>query len=354
MKIIRLKKGLETTIIQEAVKTLNQNGLIIYPTETCYGIGAESNSPKAVAKLLDFKGRAKGKAISVAVSDQDMAKKYVEFNNTAKNLYKNFLPGPLTVISHSLGKVDPRLETIHRTLGVRIPAYPLILKIIKIFGRPITSTSANSSGKKPPYSLSDFKKYTSLKKQKLVNLFIDAGKLPHRPPSSVVNTTLNEPKMLRLGEINLEQIKSQVWLSNSEKETQIMAQKIFFKYQHLLKKQPLIFALQGELGAGKTQFVKGLAQALGIKTNITSPTFIFLKEYSYSKGMLYHLDTWRMQNSQDLLALGLKKMLEPGNIIAIEWLQKVKLLLEKLKLKIVWIDLKYIALNKRQIIFSLK
>lgn len=357
MRIFNLKKERQEKIIKETIRALGSGELVVYPTETCYGLGADATSVKAVKRVLQYKGERKGKPILVAVADRKMAEQYAEINQNAENLYKNFLPGPVAVVSKSKRKVASGIESDTGTLGIRIPDYPLITKIISRFGRPITSTSANTSGKKPPYSLEDIQKYTSRKKLDLIDFFLDAGKLPPRPPSTVVDTTLNEPTVLRQGEIIIPNIPGQVFISDSEEETKRIAAEIFRKYQNLLKTKALIFALQGELGSGKTQFAKGLGQALDITANISSPTFIFIKEYSYKQGNFYHIDTWRMQTAEELLDLGFEKMLKPGNILAIEWLQKVRPILEKTakqkKICLIWITIETISEKKRRIKYKL-
>jgi len=363
MKIINLKKESKKEIISKTIEILKKGGLIIYPTETCYGLGADATNPHAVEKVLQFKGERKGKPILIAVADKNMAQEYVEINEVAENLYKNFLPGPVAVVSKSKRKVAPGIESPSHTLGIRIPNYPLVLEIIRQFGRPITSTSANPSGKKPPYSLKDILKYTSKKRLKLVDLILDAGQLPIRPPSTVVDTTLQEPTVLRQGEIVLPDIPGQNFLSNSEKETRNIAKTIFQRLQNLLNSHCLIFALQGELGAGKTQFAKGLGQVLGIKETINSPTFIFIKEYKIRQfdnltiRQFFHIDTWRMQNEKDLLSLGFNKMLKPGNVIAIEWLQKVKPILEKTaknkNVCLIWVTIEILSETKRRIKYKI-
>ncbi len=361
MEIIKVKD--ERNSIKRAVFILKNGGLIIYPTETCYGLGADATNNEAVKKVLEFKGQRGGKPISVAVCDRKMAEKYVAINETADNFYQKFLPGPLTVVSKSRGKVVKWLEAGKGTLGIRIPDYSLTLAIVKGFGRPITSTSANTSGKKTPYCLDDVLKYTTEKRLGLVDLFLDAGRLPYNPPSTVVDTTLNELKILRQGEIRIKATPENTFVSESEKQTKEIAAKILNLFNHSTT-QPLIFALQGELGAGKTQFVKGLALALGIKDNIVSPTFTIVREYPYlrrtvlRKLMFYHLDTWRLEKGEELLVLGLEKMLKPGNIIAIEWLQKIKSVLERFakskKAKIVWVNIKYVSETKREIVYQFK
>ena len=360
MKVIKLSN--QNQAIKQAVAVLRKGGLVIYPTETCYGIGGDATNLKAVKKVLEFKGSRGGKPISVAVSDKEMAKKYVVINKTADNLYQEFLPGPLTVVSKSKGKTIRVLEAGKETLGIRIPRYPLVIKIIKEFGRPITSTSANTSGKKTPYCLKDVLKYTSKKKLELIDLFLDGNRLPFHSPSTVVDTTLNTPTILRRGEIKISRTKSNSFISNSEAETKKIAQDILEKHLKLLSKKSLIFALQGELGSGKTQFAKGLALALNLRGNIVSPTFTIIREYPYKlgrmSGMFYHLDTWRLERGEELLELGLEKMLKPRNVVVIEWLQKIKPILERFKktkkAQLIWVNIttEDLSKNRRRIAYQ--
>ncbi|MDO8676518.1 MAG: tRNA (adenosine(37)-N6)-threonylcarbamoyltransferase complex ATPase subunit type 1 TsaE [Candidatus Azambacteria bacterium] len=98
-----------------------------------------------------------------------------------------------------------------------------------------------------------------------------------------------------------------------------------------------VIALEGELGAGKTTFVKGFARALGIKSHITSPTFVLMKRYSISqpKTYLYHIDAYRIKNYRDLISLGIKEIIvSPANIVLIEWSDRVKPILPKKYIKI--------------------
>lgn len=357
MKIIKIKN--KKKAIKEALVCLQKGGLVICPTETCYGVFGDAINQNAVKKLFQYKGE-RNKPISVAVSDKEMAKKYVEINEISQNLYDNFLPGPLTVVSKSKGKVVQELEAGTKTLGIRIPDYPFVLELIKKFGKPLTSTSANTAAKKTPYSLNDILKYTSKKRLALIDLFLDAGKLLIRPTSTVVNSSLNELSVIRQGEIVIPDTFGQVFISNSETETKKIAKQIFEKYKGLLVSKTLCFALQGELGSGKTKFVKGLAKTLKIYQNIPSPTFFLLKEYPYKlenySGKLYHIDTWKMEKEEEIWGLGFKKMFRPGNIIAIEWLQKIKSILEKLpkKIYLVWLSIEVIGENKRKINYQIR
>ncbi len=344
-------------VIDEAIQALNRGEIVIYPTETCYGIAVDAENKDAVTTLLAFKGD-RHRQVSVAVSDRSMASKYVSLNSIAENLYSNFLPGPITVISESKHKLDTRLESASGTLGIRIPNLPFAQQLIKAFGKPITATSANTSGKKEPYSLDDWQKYTTKSKQEMVAIFLDAGKLADRPTSTVVDTTLNDPAILRQGALIIPTFSNSV-LSSSVQETKNIAKSILKKYLPICSKFPLILALQGDLGVGKTQFVKGVAEALSIDTNVSSPTYTLMKEYDYllpkSSGTLYHLDTWRLADPTELEStLGLTKLLKPGNLLAIEWAGKASKLLKSYEnnFPILVIDIKEIDVNTRQINYA--
>jgi L-threonylcarbamoyladenylate synthase len=354
MDTIKLHPGKYTSTIDRALKVLRTGGLVILPTETCYIPGVDATNPNAANKLLQFKTRREGKAFSVAVSDQQMAEQYVTLNQSAKHLYQAFLPGPMTVISKlkSKSRIAPGVASEAGTLGIRIPDYPFVLNLITRFGRPITATSANVSYKPTPYSLSQWQKDTPKKSRDLVDLWIDAGPLPRRPTSTVIDTTTDELTIVRQGSIKISQPSESV-TTHSETETRSLAAKVVERYRDTIHKRGLAIALQGELGAGKTIFTQGAAQALGIKQRIKSPTFTLVHEYPIislesqksnarpersrrikgrkpPSGTFYHLDAWRLEKSQELLDLDFKDMLKPGNVIAIEWAEKVFPVVKKL------------------------
>ena len=352
MKIINLGKSARQTAIISAVAALHRGGLVIYPTETVYGAGVDATNARAVAKLAGFKARPFGKPYSVAVSDQKMAEKYVILNSAAKKLYQTFLPGPLTVISkvatQGLTFAEQRLDlkgaciaqgivSETGTLGIRIPAYPLIIAIVKNLGRPITATSANASYKKRPYKISDILDNISSKQKNLIALIINAGELPRRQPSTVIDTTLDDPVTLRVGDIKLSP-ENQI-LSRSPENTQNLAKELWQKYQHLVGQRAIIFALEGPLGAGKTEFTKGLARAMGIKKEITSPTFTLMNNYQ----SLSHIDAWRIESNNELEDLGITRMISDKSVIAIEWADRVADVIRRYNEEavVIWVKIKY-------------
>lgn len=357
MKILKIE---EIQNFDEIIKTLKNGGLVIYPTETSYGVGVDATNEDAVSKLLKYKQRPEGKAISIAVSNKDSAKKYVKLNSQAEGLYNTFLPGPVTIISKSLGLVDKRLESEKETLGVRIPNHRFLLDLLSAFGSPITATSGNLSGKKTPYSVSDILDNLPEKQKDLIDLIIDGGELPKNPSSTVIDTTTSELTTYRQGRIDPTKVVSSDSLETSSVEETILAgEKFFFDHKKALKTGALVILLNGELGAGKTHFTKGIAKALGIKNVIKSPTYNYVNEYIFTskslqsssiedlnneavsinnsnyrvrdkdldhlkttyfeKHKLYHFDAWRVQSKEDLNLLRFYDWFESGNVIIIEW-----------------------------------
>lgn len=125
--------------------------------------------------------------------------------------------------------------------------------------------------------------------------------------------------------------------------------------RQLLLKHAFIIALEGNLGSGKTTYIQGLAMGLGIEENVLSPTFVILKEFSIAVSgfkKFYHIDAYRLKNSQELIELGFKDLIKNSeNIIVIEWADRIKRLLPK---KVIWVTFKNFKGNKRKIqIFNL-
>lgn len=311
-----------------AIKVLDQGGLVICPTETVYGALVDATNSQAVAKLLSYKRRPAGKAISIACASKKQAQNYVKINQQAKQIYRTMLPGPVTVISVSRKKVVGSLESERGTLGIRLSSHPFMQQLLKKFPHPVTATSANSSGKKTPYTIDDIINNLSKKQLDLIDLIIDAGRLPQRPPSLVIDTTTATPTCLRANwqmQKRLTSINTPVCTSNP-KATQIYAKKIIKKYLSIIKETGLIITLDGDLGAGKTTFTQGIGQALGIKQTISSPSYTYLKEYPYQnkngQGTLVHLDLWAVENEPMLKALSLETYQQKGNLLIIEWYEQ--------------------------------
>ena len=180
--------------VSTAAEVLARGGVIIYPTETLYGIGVDATNSEAMSKLIEMKKRKgeKTEQILVAYSDIAMAKKYLTITKEADILAKRFMPGPLSLVLRDKQGNRARL---------RIPERKITLGIIKKFGGPITSTSANISGEENIYKISDIIKKFGGK----VDLIIDDGNIPRRKASTVFD--METMKILREGPISKKQIE---------------------------------------------------------------------------------------------------------------------------------------------------
>jgi L-threonylcarbamoyladenylate synthase len=328
--------------ITEIVSVLSNGGLVILPTETVYGIAADATNPKALSKLNQYKARPPGKPYSIAVSSLQMAKEYVDINARAEHLYEHFLPGPVTVVSYGKHKLAPGVESEKGTLGVRIPDYPLVIEIVNALGRPITATSANASYKKRPYKISDILQNISGSQKKLLDLIVDVGTLPTREPSTVIDTTYDEPVVLRQGEVKLGP-ENTIMTSDSE-GTQSLGKEMWQKFQATVDERPVIFALSGPMGVGKTQFTKGIARAMGIEEEVLSPTFSIEEKYRTGNHQLIHIDTWRLQDPlEEIEALKVFEHILPKSIFVIEWAERIADLIRRYdeEAVVVWIRMEY-------------
>ncbi|KKP46528.1 MAG: hypothetical protein UR39_C0010G0040 [Candidatus Woesebacteria bacterium GW2011_GWA1_33_30] len=341
MKIVKENKN----AVDIVVDFLSNGKLVFMATETVYIAAVDATNPRAVLKLISFKNRPFGKPFSIGVTHINMAEKYVVLNKTAKDLYKRFLPGPVTVVSTGKHTVASGVEAENGTLGIRIPDYQFCLEVIKKFGKPITTTSANASYQRRPYKLTDILDNISEKQKRLIDLMIDAGELAHNEPSTVIDTTLDdELVILRQGDIKLKD-KNEV-LSRSEENTQNIAKELWQKYEEYSGKRAIVFCLEGEMGVGKTIFVKGLARAMGIKEQITSPSYDLLLHYSLltNHQSLVHIDTWRMiEPNSEFKQLVNDNLINQKSVIAIEWANRIRSEIRKRAddAIIVWVKIKY-------------
>lgn len=242
---------MEKVDIQKAAEVIKKGGLVVFPSDTVYILAVDPTNQTAVDKLLSFKNRWTGKAISIAVLDKYMALDYVYLSDNAKNIYTNLLPGPFTVVSRGKHKVAKGIEAENGTLGIRIPDNQWIQQLLKLVGGPVTATSASLSGRTPNYSI-NFVNRLSKKKRLMIDLVVDGGKLPKNKPSTVIDATEPEIKILRRGDLITG--SNQTLVSKSEKETEKIAEFILKKFNNLKFKKPLVFGLSGELGCGKTVF----------------------------------------------------------------------------------------------------
>jgi L-threonylcarbamoyladenylate synthase len=156
--------------IEKAIRVLSRDGLVVYPTETIYGLGVDALSETAVYKVYEAKQRQMGKPISVAISDIEMIYGIAYVDEFAEEFIQKFLPGPVTVVVPMKSSLPSVLSGGTGKVGIRYPDHAIAQAIIAKFDGPITSTSANVSGGASPITLEQVNvPYDHL---------IDGGKLP--------------------------------------------------------------------------------------------------------------------------------------------------------------------------------
>jgi L-threonylcarbamoyladenylate synthase len=187
--------------IQEAVKILKSGGVVVYPTDTAYGLAVDATNASAVGRLYHLKGRNFRKPTHVIVPNTTWLKKIVKLNKPALQLMNKFLPGPLTIVLplNAQGKSWQKLSAGTKTMGIRIPDNEIAIGLAKQFGKPITTTSANVSGKPNCYSVPEVKKQFANSKIK-PDFYFDGGKLRKLAPSTVVSV-IKGVRILREGPI---------------------------------------------------------------------------------------------------------------------------------------------------------
>jgi L-threonylcarbamoyladenylate synthase len=204
VKILEVKPNAPSAdVITEAASVIRAGGLVVYPTETVYGLGADASSNKAAEKIFELKGRKAEKPIPIAVNSIDMARQIAELTPAAEVLFKKFLPGPLMIIVKVKPNVSKLITAGTGKVGIRVPNHPVALKLIDFVGGPITSTSANLSGKPAPLTVKEALEQLGGK----VDIALDAGKCKLGVPSTVVDATTRKLKILRKGPISEEKIK---------------------------------------------------------------------------------------------------------------------------------------------------
>jgi L-threonylcarbamoyladenylate synthase len=188
-----------------AVETLKLGGVIVFPTETLYGLGADALNGPAVDRVFALKGRDRHNPIPVLVADEEMLSTMVtEVPPAARKLINSFWPGPLTIVLPARKGIPEPLLNHDRGVGVRISSQPLATALVRALGRPLTATSANPTGQKPARSVDEAQRYFANQ----IGIFIDGGTLTSRTASSVVQLFGSALKIVREGEISAAELQA--------------------------------------------------------------------------------------------------------------------------------------------------
>jgi L-threonylcarbamoyladenylate synthase len=186
-------------LIAKAAQVIRGKGVIIYPTETLYGLGANPLFPEAMERIYAIKGRAAAKPIPFLIKDEKMLASLVEaVPPVGRELMERYWPGPLTLIFRAKEGLAPPLRSKNGTIALRISSSPVARTIVEALDAPLTSTSANIAGAE---DLLDGKQLTQLFGSQ-VDLIIDCGKVPGIG-STVIDLTVAPPRIVRPGRIEI-------------------------------------------------------------------------------------------------------------------------------------------------------
>ena len=190
--------------LQEASEILKNGGLVLFPTETVYGIGANALDDNAVKKIFVAKGRAQDNPLILHIADMSMLDNIVEnISDIEHKLMDAFWPGPFTIILNKKPGIANKATCNGDTVGVRMPSNKIAYELIKQAGIPIAAPSANISGKPSGTNIEDI--FEELKDK--VDYIIDGGECDIGLESTVVRVINNEVKILRPGKITKEDIE---------------------------------------------------------------------------------------------------------------------------------------------------
>jgi L-threonylcarbamoyladenylate synthase len=192
-------------VLQHAVDILKKGGIVAYPTETFYGLGVKFDLEDSLIKLYNIKQRPEDKAMPLIIGNKELLPIVIVYiSNIAVTLMERFWPGPLTIIFPARENLSDYITAGTRKVAVRVPGESFALHLATNTSFPITATSANPSGKVPAQDAETVVKYFGDK----IDLIIDGGPTSGGQPSTIVDVTENEIKILRKGAIKKELLTS--------------------------------------------------------------------------------------------------------------------------------------------------
>jgi len=195
----------DETAIRRAIQVLKGGGLVVFPTDTVYGVGAHAFMPEAVEKLYTAKIRPRDKAIPILLARvEDLNLVAEEIPEVAWELMERFWPGGLTLVLPKKAAVPDMVTAGQPNVAVRVPDHPVPQALIEGLGAPLAATSANLSGHPSPITAEEVRAELGGR----IELILDGGRCPGGIPSTVLDLTADPPAILRQGAVAAEAIKA--------------------------------------------------------------------------------------------------------------------------------------------------
>lgn len=193
------KNKIDENELKNTIDVINNGGIVIFPTDTVYGIASNIDDEKAISNLFELKGRNDNKPICVLTSSVNKIEKVAYIKNKELELITKYMPGALTIILDKKEDISNRLTSNLQTIGVRIPNNEIALNILKYIEKPLATTSANLSGNQPATKLEELVDEFNGK----VDIIIDGGITDLKQSSTIIKVENNEIKVLREGTVKI-------------------------------------------------------------------------------------------------------------------------------------------------------
>jgi L-threonylcarbamoyladenylate synthase len=198
----------EERILTKAVEILANGGIIAYPTETFYGLGADATNEKSIQKIFSIKGRDFKKPISLVIGQpKDIDHLVQNIPEAAQKLMTAFWPGALTIVFQASKNVSPLLTAGSGKIGLRISSHPVAREIVQKLKRPLTATSANLSGAPECVKASEVAEQIGY----IIDAIVDLGDTPGTKGSTIIDVTCDPPVILREGTISRKKIEKYIY-----------------------------------------------------------------------------------------------------------------------------------------------
>jgi L-threonylcarbamoyladenylate synthase len=200
----------QPTLIAQACAVLRRGGLVAFPTDTLYALGADARSGAAVERVIAVKGRAHGKPLSVLVPSAEMCLALAgDVPQSVRDLMQSFWPGALTIVVKASAAFPAPLTASTGTVGFRMPESAVARALLAVFDGPVIGTSANKTGGADPADARTVQKAIGGQ----IDLILDAGRVTLGVPSTVVDCTVNPPRLLREGAISAAALRKALTLA---------------------------------------------------------------------------------------------------------------------------------------------
>ncbi len=187
----------------EAARIIAAGGVIAFRTDTFYGLGADPLNPSAIQKIRELKGREDDKPILLLISDEDQVDRFIQQSAFFKLVARDHWPAPLTLIGRSRPEVPTELTAGTKSLGVRLPDDDNVRAFVRACGGALTATSANVSGQPPARTALEVENYFP----QGIDLIVDGGEVTATEPSTVLDVSKSEPRLVREGAISRDKLK---------------------------------------------------------------------------------------------------------------------------------------------------